>query len=57
MMKTVNVPIQISATDLRKALAYLDDAAKLYDALPMQKCKCRAHMINQLTVKLKTKLP
>lgn len=52
----VNTPIQVSATDLRKAISYLDEAAKLYDALPLQKCKCRAHMINQLTTKLKTKL-
>lgn len=57
MMKMVNAPIPVSATDLRKAISYLDEAAKLYDALPMQKCKCRAHMINQLTTKLKTKLP
>lgn len=56
-MKMVNAPIPVSATDLRKAISYLDEAAKLYDALPMQKCKCRAHMINQLTTKLKTKLP
>lgn len=57
MMKMVNAPIPVSATDLRKAISYLDEAANLYDALPMQKCKCRAHMINQLTTKLKTKLP
>lgn len=56
MTKMVNTPIQVSATDLRKAISYLDEAAKLYDALPLQKCKCRAHMINQLTTKLKTKL-
>ena len=49
----------ISKTDLQKAIAYLDDAAKLYDALaalPMQKATCRSHMIKQLTQKLKTKL-
>lgn len=57
MMKTVNIPIRVSVSDMRKAISYLDEAAKLYDALPMQKCKCRAHMINQLTTKLKTKLP
>lgn len=45
----------ICKTDLQKAISYLDEAAKLYDALPMQKCKCRAHMITQLTNKLKTK--
>ena len=47
---------EMSKTDFQKALTYLDDAAVLYDALPMQKCKCRAHMIRQLTQKLKTKL-
>jgi len=45
--------MEISKTDLLKALSYLDDAAKLYDALPMQKCKCRAYMIKQLTDKLR----
>lgn len=37
-------------------MAYLNDAAKLYDALPMQSLKCRAHMIRQLTDKLKARL-
>jgi len=46
----------ICTTDLRKIISYLHEAAELYDALPMQKCKCRAHMINQLTIKLKSKL-
>lgn len=46
----------ICKTDLLKAILYLDEAAKLYDALPMQKCKCRAYMINQLSTKLKAKL-
>lgn len=47
--------MEICKTDVRKIIQYLDDAAKLYDALPMQKCKCRAHMIKQLIVKLKKK--
>lgn len=46
----------ICKSDLQKAISYLDEAAKLYDALPMQKCKCRAHMIKQLSIKLKSKL-
>ena len=46
----------VCKTDLQKVISYLDEAAKLYEALPMQKCKCRAHMINQLTTKLKNKL-
>lgn len=40
-------------SDLRKVISYLNDAAKLYDALPMQSMKCRAHMIIQLTNKLR----
>lgn len=49
----------ISKTDLAAAIGYLEDAAKLYDALavlPMQRCVCRSHMIKQLIVKLKNKL-
>lgn len=49
----------ISKTDLQTAIKYLEDAAKLYDALaalPMQKASCRSHMIIQLTQKLKSKL-
>lgn len=48
--------IEISNTDLTKVISYLEDAAKLYQALPMQKCKCRAHMITQLLTKLKQKI-
>ncbi|MDE6810660.1 MAG: hypothetical protein K2J42_11330 [Muribaculaceae bacterium] len=47
---------ELSKTDMQKAISYLDDAADLYDALPMQKMKCRAHMIRQLTAKLKSRL-
>lgn len=46
----------ICKTDLQKAISYLDDSAKLYDALPMQSMKSRAYMIKQLTTKLKAKL-
>lgn len=51
--------MEISKTDLQKVLSYLNDAAKLYDAigtLPSQKCVSRAHMIRQLTAKIKTKI-
>lgn len=48
--------MEISKTDIAKIASYLEDAAKLYDALPMQSMKCRAHMIKQLTAKLKSKL-
>lgn len=45
-------PLQISKTDLQKAMSYLADASKLYDALPMQSMKSRAYMIRQLVAKL-----
>lgn len=50
--------MDISKTDLQKVIAYLNDACKLYGALgalPMQAARSRAHMIRQLTAKLKTK--
>lgn len=48
--------MDISKTDLRKAIAYLDDAAKLYAAMPKPKHKWRASQIRQLTAKLKSKI-
>lgn len=51
--------MEVSKTDLNTAIKYLEDAAKLYDALavmPMQKASCRSHMIKQLIQKLKNKL-
>lgn len=50
---------EVCKSDLRKIISYLEDAAKLYDALatlPMQKATCRADMIKHLTTKLKTKI-
>lgn len=44
--------MDISKTDFTKVVLYLNDAAKLYDALPMQSMKSRAFMIRQLTKKL-----
>lgn len=52
--------MEISKTDLYRIIQYLDDAALIYEALaglPVQRAVCRAHMIKQLTSKLKTKLP
>lgn len=70
---------EICRTDLHKIIAYLSDAAQMYDALPRQsiridgrkvsllrhcrirpgfgeaKCRCRAHMLRQLAIKLKSK--
>lgn len=46
--------MEVSKSDLTSAIKYLEDAAKLYDALaalPMQKASCRSHMIKQLTKK------
>jgi len=53
------VEIRVCKTDLQKAVSYLEDAARLYDALaslPMQKCRSRSYMIKQLTNKLKSKI-
>lgn len=47
--------MDITKTDLRKAIAYLDDAAKLYAAMPKPKHQWRAAQIRQLTAKLKSK--
>lgn len=51
--------MEVSKTDINTVIKYLEDAAKIYDALaalPMQKAACRSHMIKQITQKLKTKL-
>ena len=51
--------MEVSKTDINTVIKYLEDAAKLYDALaalPMQKASCRSHMIKQIIQKLKTKL-
>ena len=49
--------MEITKTDFNKMMLYLGDAANFYDALPVQKCKCRAHMIRKLIAKLKSKQP
>lgn len=48
--------ITVSKTDLLKILSYLSDACKLYEALPMQSMKSRAHMIRQLCCKIQSKI-
>lgn len=51
--------MEVVKTDVQKILTYLEDAARLYDALaalPMQKCNSRSYMIRQLTEKLRMKL-
>lgn len=47
--------MEITKTDLKKAIAYLDDAAKLYAAMPKPKHQWRAAQIRQLMAKLKSK--
>lgn len=48
--------MEISNTDIQKMMSYLNDAAKLYEALPMQSMKCRAHMIRQLIEKTRNRM-
>lgn len=49
---------EISVTDLRTTIAYLSDAAKLYDALSMQQSIARrAWALRRLVSKLQSKLP
>lgn len=51
--------MEVSKSDLQKVIVYLNDAAKLYEAVALAKAQaanCRAHMIKQLTIKLKSKL-
>lgn len=56
MRDSYKANIRITKTDLQKIIAYLGDAGKLYEALPMQKCKNRAYMIRQLIEKIQSKL-
>ena len=51
--------MEITKTDAGKIIAYLSDAADLYEALgvpPVQKYVSRAHMIRELIAKLTTKI-
>lgn len=48
--------INISNTDTRKILKYLNDAALLYDSQKGQRNVCRAWVIRQMTQKLNKKL-
>lgn len=48
--------MEVTKTDMRKIIAYLSDAANMYTDLgakQTQKHTIRAHMIRQLTAKLK----
>lgn len=50
---------EISNTDLRKAVSYLETAARLYEAISAagsQAANCRAHMIRQLVAKINAKI-
>lgn len=48
--------MEICKTDVKKILAYLDDAAKLYDTQRGQRNVCRAWVIRRLIEKLNRKL-
>lgn len=48
--------MELSKTDARKIVKYLDDAAKIYDTLPCQRNVCRAWVIRQQIKKLEKKL-
>jgi hypothetical protein len=48
--------MEICKTDVKKIVAYLDDAAKLYDTQRGQRNVCRAWVIRRLIEKLKRKL-
>lgn len=49
--------MEISKTDLRNIIAYLDDAAVHYKAMPKPKHQWRAVLMKRLADKLKNKLP
>lgn len=49
--------MEVTKTDLSKAVAYLRDAAALYDSMPKPKHRWRAVLIRQLSAKLAAKLP
>lgn len=48
--------MEICKTDVKKIVAYLDDAAKLYDTQRGQRYVCRAWVIRRLIEKLNRKL-
>ena len=45
--------MEITKTDLLKTIAYLDDAAKIYDAMSKPRHRWRAVLIRRLNIKLK----
>lgn len=55
MLTSYKQPIYVSKTDMSKIIASLEDAAKLYTAMPKPKHQWRAAQIRQLTAKLKSK--
>lgn len=48
--------MEITKTDLQRAIAYLEGAAQLYAVMPKPKHQWRAVQMRQLTKKLKSKL-
>lgn len=53
---TKQYPTMPTKTDLRKAVAYLNDAAKTYEAMPKPKHKWRAKLMRKLAEKIKHEL-
>lgn len=49
----LTLPMEITKTDLLKTIAYLDDAAKIYDAMSKPRHRWRAVLIRRLNIKLK----
>ena len=48
--------MDISMTDMRRAVKYLEDAASLYDTQKGQRNRCRAWVIRQLTAKIQRRM-
>ena len=48
--------MEISMTDMRRAVKYLEDAASLYDTQKGQRNRCRAWVIRQLTAKMQRRI-
>lgn len=48
--------MEISMTDMKRAMKYLEDAADLYDTQKGQRSRCRAWVIRQLTAKMQRRM-
>lgn len=48
--------MDISRTDLTRAIKYMEDAARVYDGIKGQRNVCRAWVLRQMVQKFKRKL-